>query len=405
MRVLFADDLPDRARTRLASQGYDVVCDGTLSGEALTAALGSMEPQVLVVRSTRVTAADLAASPSLELVVRAGAGVNTIDVEEAAARGVFVSNCPGRNAAAVAELAVGLMVAVDRHIPDNVADLRAGRWNKRAWSQARGLSGRTFGVLGLGRIGEEVVRRVQAFDMSVLAWSRSLDAARAEALGVRACATPEDVAREADVLSVHLASAPGTRGLIGASILEAMRPGAILINTARADVVDEGELLRALDERGLRAGLDVFSGEPSAKEAPFTHPLAAHPRVVGTHHIGASTEQAQEAVGDEVCRVIEAFRASGQAPNCVNLERAPPPRAVLVVRHLDRVGVLAAVLDCLRRVELNVGEMQNTLFAGGKAASARIPLSEVPSPDALVEISAHVHVLGVSVVPPQSEVP
>jgi D-3-phosphoglycerate dehydrogenase len=331
-------------------------------------------------------------------VVRAGAGFNTIDIDAASGRGVFVANCPGRNADAVAELTLGLILAADRHIADCVADLRAGRWNKGAYSKAGGLKGRTLGILGMGMIGREVARRARAFGMEVVAWSRSLDDEKAEAWAVERALRPEDVAERADVVSVHLAASQQTRGLVGRSIFDAMKHGALFVNTSRADVVDEDALLAALDSKGLRAALDVFSGEPSGKSADFEHPLAAHPSVIGTHHIGASTAQAQESVADEACRIIEVFRETGRAPNCVNLSRRSASTHALVVRHLDRVGVLAQVLAILRADQRNVGEMENTVFVGGGAASARIGLNGAVSADAIARIEAIEEVLHTSCV-------
>ena len=386
------------ARVRLASQSIEVVVDAGLSGASLTEALRSHEPDVLVVRSTRITAEHLEASPGLSLVVRAGAGVNTIDVSTAAARGIYVANCPGKNSDAVAELTFGLILALDRHIAEGNADLRAGRWNKKKYSKASGLRGRTLGVLGMGRIGQRVCELGQAFGMEVLAWSRSLDAEAAERLGVRRYESPVEVALRSDVLSVHLAAKPETRGFIGEGIFERMKPGALFINTSRAEVVDESALLAALESPGIRAGLDVFMGEPASKEGTFEHPLAQHPRVVGSHHIGASTLQAQEAVANEVCQIIETYFERGTVPNLLNLARQSRASHVLVVRHRDRVGVLAGVLDLLRRHEINIQEMENAIFEGGLAASARIQIAGTPPDVAIRAIGALEDVLSVNLV-------
>lgn len=399
MRVLFADKLADKARTRLAGNGFEVIVEPGLEGESLREALGRVDPTVLVVRGTKVKPEHVEAGRSLSLVIRAGAGVNTIALDACSQAGVFVANCPGKNAVAVAELTIGLMIALDRHIADNVVDLRQGRWNKGLYSKARGLAGRTLGVIGTGQIGCEVIARAKAFGMPVVAWSRSLTDEAAEALGVRRFDTPEEVARRADVLSIHVALTPATRGLVGASIFEALRPGAIFLNTSRAEVVDEQALLAALDEKNLLAGLDVYSEEPSGKAGDFDHPLAKHPRVYGTHHIGASTDQAQEAVGDEVCRIIETFRATGRAPNVVNLADRTRADHVLVVRHRDRVGVLASVLDALREESINVEEMENTIFDGAEAAVARLHVAGAPSPALVDRILRAEHVLAASVLP------
>lgn len=391
MRVLFADKLADRARVRLASGGFEVLVEPELAGEALANRVAELGAEVLVVRSTRVDATVLSA-PELSLVVRAGAGVNTIDLDGASERGVFVSNCPGKNADAVAELAIGLLVAVDRRIAPADTALKQGRWDKKTFSKAEGLAGRRIGILGLGMIGQGVAKRARSFGMEVHGWSRSLTPEKAAALGITYHDDPTELAGNVDVLSVHLALSPATRGFVGPSLLQALRHGAILLNTSRAEVVDEDALLDAIENRGLRAGLDVFSGEPKG-QGDFDHPLARHPSVTGTHHIGASTTQAQEAVADEAARVIEVFRATGRAPNCVNLAARQVSTHVLVVRHLDRVGVLAEVLDALKKAELNVGAMENTVFVGGGAASARIGLDAAPAATTLEAIRGLPHVL------------
>ena len=397
MRVLFADKLPDRSRTRLAAGGFEVVVDPGLADARLAERLAEVAPDVLVVRSTKVRADHVAAAPSLSLVIRAGAGVNTIDLPACSASGVFVANCPGKNAVAVAELTFALLLAIDRHVVAGAVDLREGRWNKGAYSKASGLKGRTLALLGMGDIGQAVARRAAAFGMEVVAWSRSLTPERAAEWGVRRAASPEEAARAADIVSVHLALTPETRGLVGDSVFAAMKHGGVFLNTSRAEVVNEASLLRALDDKQLRAGLDVFSDEPAGNNGSFDHPLAKHPRVVGSHHIGASTEQAQEAVGDEVCRIIEGFRDQGVVANCVNhLKRSAADHRV-VVRHRDRVGVLASVLVAMRESGLNVQEMENLIFPGG-AAIARIQVAGRPDDGLAAKLQALDHVLHASIV-------
>ncbi|MEM7201702.1 MAG: phosphoglycerate dehydrogenase [Planctomycetota bacterium] len=380
MRVLIADRLPDSARTKLQSAGIEVVLDPSLADDTLTAALREHDPAVLVVRSTRVTADHVAAGRALQLVIRAGAGVNTIDLAAASARGVFVANCPGTNSIAVAELTMAHILNADRRVADNVADLRAGSWRKKEYSRARGLAGRVLGVIGCGAIGAEVISRAQAFGMDVIGWSPSLDAARATQLGIRPMGSAVDVAQRADVLSVHVALTPATRGLIGEAVFAAMRPGTMFVNTSRGEVVDEAALMQAVREKRVRAGLDVFCDEPG-KDGDWRTDLAALDGVYGTHHIGASTEQAQEAVAADVCRIVLAFRDTGNAPNCVNLALETPASHLLVVRHADHVGVLAAILDRLRQAGINVQRMENVIFTGDDgAACARIQLEGTPAP-------------------------
>ncbi len=372
MRALIADKLPESARQALIEGGFEVVFDATLSADTLLTAMETHDPDVLLVRSTKVTAAHIAAANSLQLIVRAGAGVNTIDLDAASSHAVYVANCPGMNAVAVAELTWGHILNADRRIADNVADLRAGRWRKKTYAKARGLKGRVLGVIGCGAIGRAVIDRGQAFGMRVMAWDPQLDAAGARALGVELAGDIIELARYADVLTLHVPLNDATRGMANAALFDALRPGATFINTARGPVVDEAALAQAIQTKGIRAGLDVFCGEPSG-EGDWSQPLAALDGVYGTHHIGASTEQAQEAVAAEACRVVLEWKQSGQAPNCVNLATATPATHRLVVRHADEVGVLAGILELLRGAGINVQRMRNIIFSGQKgAACARI---------------------------------
>ena len=399
MKVLIADKLPEGSKQALERAGHSIVVEPTASGDVLREVLRAEQPQALIVRSTKVNRAMMTANPMLELIVRAGAGYDTIDVESASQRGIFVANCPGKNATAVAELTLGLMLALDRRIPDNVIDARAGRWDKAAYSKAQGIKGQTLGVVGLGNIGKAVIRRAKSLEMRVVAWSRSLTEAGAEDLGVGYAASPQAVAAVADVVSVHVASTPATRHLANRAFFEAMKPGALFINTTRGPVVDEEALVRAMDEKGIRAGLDVFSGEPSYKEGVLEWPLAGHPNVYLTHHIGASTQQAQDATAMEAVRVISVYAETGRVPNCVNIAIQSAATHLLTVRHLDRVGVLAAVLDEVRQADWNVQEMENLVFASDEgAACARIWFNGVPRNAVLAQIGNHRHVLAVSLI-------
>jgi D-3-phosphoglycerate dehydrogenase len=397
MKVLVADKLEDSGRRGLADAGCEVVYQPDLNGEALAKAIAESGAEVLVVRSTQVTRAMLE-SGRLALVVRAGAGTNTIDVKAASDRGILVANCPGKNAIAVAELAFAMMLALDRHVVDGAADLRAGKWNKKTYSQAKGLFGRTLGLLGAGRIGQEMIVRARAFGMPVVAWSRSLTEARAAELGIQYAASPTDVASRSDILSVHLALTPETRGLVGDGVLASMKPGSYFVNTSRAEVVDEAALERAVRERGLRAGVDVFVGEPEGGTGEVKSPLFSLPGVIGSHHVGASTDQAQEATAAETVRIVRLYRETRRAPNVVNVARKSPATHLLVVRHLDRVGVLAAVFDRLKAAGVNVQETENVVFEGAQAAVARIHIDQPPADLEPVRTSSP-HVLDVSVVP------
>jgi D-3-phosphoglycerate dehydrogenase / 2-oxoglutarate reductase len=414
MKILIADKFEPSGLEGLKAAGCEVVSDPDLKDDALREAIAATGAEVLVVRGTRVTAPMLDAG-RLSLIVRAGAGYNTIDVAAASKRGIYVSNCPGKNAIAVAELAFALMLALDRRVPDNVADLRAGRWNKQEYSKAQGLFGQTLGLLGVGNIGLEMIRRAAGFGLNVVIWSRRFDRQRraltdqeARELGVEAALrqiaievepTPADVAARADILSVHLALGPETKGLVSAEVLGRLKPGAILLNTARGEVVDDAAVAAAVRERGLRVGLDVFAQEPAGATGEFASELASLPGVYGTHHIGASTEQAQEAIAAETVRIIRTFKETGRVPNVVNLAKRTPATHMLVVRHRDRPGVLAHVFDHLRSANLNVQETENIVFDGAEAAVARINLDGAPSSAVCAQIkSGNENVLDLQVV-------
>ncbi len=385
MKVLIADKFPDVGQEELKKAGCEVVYDADLKDEALVQAIGSSGADVLVVRSTKVTK-EMLESGHLSLVVRAGAGYNTIDVATASARGIYVANCPGKNSIAVAELAFGLILALDRRIAENAADLKEGRWNKKEYSKARGLFGRTLGLIGLGRIGQEMIPRAKAFGMPVVAWSRSLTPTRATELGIEMKQSPVEVAASSDVVSIHLALKDETRNLIGDNFFENMPKEAFFINTSRADVVDQAALARAVRERGIRAGLDVFAGEPPGGTGEVHDEIFNLPGVIGTHHIGASTDQAQQAISDETVRIIRNYKEKGRAPNVVNLARKTRATHLLVVRHFDRVGVLAEVFDKLKLAGINVQETENIVFDGAVAAVARIHLDQAPSDEVLTSI-------------------
>ena len=382
MRVLVADKFEKSGLDGLAAAGCEVLFEPDVSEDALRDRIVSSSAEVLVVRSTKVTRAMLEAG-RLSLVVRAGAGYNTIDVDAASERGISVANCPGKNSVAVAELAFALILALDRRIADNVTDLRRGVWNKKEYGRAKGLFGRKLGLLGMGGIGREMVPRARAFGMPVAAWSRSLTPEGAAALAVERRDSPRDVARDADVVSVHVALKPETKGMIGQDFFAAMKPGAFFINTSRAEVVDQAALERAVRQKGLRAGLDVFAGEPPGGAGAVDDPIFQLSGVIGTHHIGASTDQAQEAIAAETVRIVREYSKNGRAPNVVNLARKSPATHLLVVRHLDRVGVLATVFDALKEAGINVQETENIVFDGARAAVARIQLDQPPSAEIL----------------------
>jgi D-3-phosphoglycerate dehydrogenase len=388
MRVLIADKFEQSGRDGLQALGCEISFQPDLKDDALVEAIRQEAPDVLVVRGTKVTEPMLDAG-SVKLVVRAGAGFNTIDVSAASKRGIYVSNCPGKNSIAVAELAFALILALDRRIADNVVALRRGEWNKKEFSKARGLFGRTLGLIGVGKIGQEMIPRAHAFGMPVVAWSRSLNEERAAALGVELKTSPKEVAASSDTVSVHLALNSETRNFLDTDFFNAMREGAYFINTARGEVVDQPALVAAMRNRGIRAGLDVYAVEPTSSAGEFHDEIVKEEGLYGTHHVGASTDQAQEAIAAETVRIVKEFKETGKVPNVVNLARQTPATHRLVVRHHDRPGVLAGVLDAIKAEQINVQEMENIVFEGAAAAVARINLDNAPTKETLQKLQAN----------------
>lgn len=396
MRILFADSFPEHFRSQFVGHTVDIRPD--LDGDGLIEAIGSFE--VLVVRSTKVPVEVLSAGRNLELVIRAGAGTNTIDVQAASERGIFVCNVPGKNAIAVAELVMGLIASIDRRIPDNVADLRAGVWNKKLYSKADGLAGKTLAVVGLGEIGLAVAERARAFDMIVMAADKGgrpkASITRARQVGVIFVPDDDTLLGSADIVSLHVPLIESTRHLVDRAFLDKCRDGAWIINTSRGEVVNEGDLIEALETRNMMAGLDVFADEPASSVGEFVSEIARHPRVYATHHIGASTEQAQNAIAEEVVSIVERF-ANGEVINCVNLVDTPLGPCTVTVRHLDKVGVLSELLGVLKVADVNVEQMNNQIFQGAVAAVATIRTAQAISGAVADQLREVDHVLGVTV--------
>ncbi len=396
MRLLLADKIDIQALEELRILGIEIVSRPELTKDTLPDALEGVG--ILVVRSTEVTAKAIEAGKHLNLIIRAGAGVNTIDVVAASARGVYVANCPGKNGAAVAELTFGLILALDRRLVDATTDLRAGRWEKSQYAAARGLLGRRIGIAGLGAIGQEVLARSRGFGLEPWAWSRSLSAKGAAKLDVSHARTLEELASKSDIFTIHLSLKPQTRGLISRKVLEALPDGAIVINAARSEVLDYEALEELIPKKGLRVGLDVFPTEPASGQASFESSILTRGVVYGTPHIGASTDQAQRAIAAETARIIRCFLTEESIPNVVNICATSPARFVIVVRMLDKVGVLANTLSVLKRHGINIEEISNTVFEGAHASCSKLRVSGRPSDSCMKEIGAFEEVLHVDVV-------
>lgn len=384
MKVLIADKLSSSAVAELEALGMKITVNPDLKDTDLPQAI--FDNEILIVRSTKVTAETIKAASSLSLIIRAGAGVNTIDLNAASANGIYVANCPGQNASAVAELAIGLLIAADRRIVDATGDLRSGKWRKKAYQKACGLKGRTLGIIGLGSIGKAVVNRARGLEMEIIAWSRSFTEQEAQILKIGYCASPGELAERADAVTVHIAANQDTRHLINAAFFNKMKKGAIFINTSRGEIVDSSALLRAMEEKNIRVGLDVFEEEPKAGEASFEQSDLVNMITCCTPHIGASTDQASEAIASMVVAIAKAYKETGKPVNTVNIRQKSSAIVEMVVRHFNRVGVLAGLLHELKNAGINVEEMENTIFENGQTASCTLRLDEMPASDLIQKI-------------------
>lgn len=308
MKILFADKFPVTEQANLSQHECNNQAD--LTADTLPSAIADHE--VLVVRSTKVSKEAIDVASNLKLIIRAGAGTNTIDKAYAAEKGIPVCNTPGKNALAVAELAMGLMLSLDRHIPAATADLKAGTWNKKTYSTADGIHGKSVGIIGFGAIGQAFAERAKAFGMNLHVYDRNGKLSGSDLqkqLDFETHADMLGLAANVDVMSLHVPLNDATRGMINNDIIGAMRENAMLINTSRGEVINETALLAGIESKGLRTGLDVFCNEPGSSTGEFDSALAKHANVIGTHHIGASTQQAQQAVAQGVINVINSFVA------------------------------------------------------------------------------------------------
>jgi D-3-phosphoglycerate dehydrogenase len=390
VKVLIADKFPEQYIDELKALDLDVECSPKLGENALPEAASDVD--ILVVRSTKVNAKTIADSKTLNLIIRAGAGVNNIDIPAANKKGVYVANCPGKNSVAVAELTIGLMIALDRRIPDNVSDFKNGKWNKAAYSKGEGIKGKTLGIIGVGNIGKEVAKRALAFEMNVY----GKDISRIEGVPIKDLSEMDQLIPMCDVVTIHLPATKDTKGLFNKEMFEYMKPNSLLINTSRAEVIDEEAMLEAIEEKNIRVALDVFKNEPEQKTGEVSSKLMSNPNVYVTHHIGASTAQAQNAVAEETVKIVEHYVHSGIIDHWVNRAKITDAKYQLVVKHFDKPGVLASILDVIRSGDINIEEIENIIFEGGLAACCTMKLMSAATADMLKQMNENPDVLSVS---------
>ena len=311
--VLVPDNVHQKAIDILhASAGISVTAPGKLERETLLRSVA--DAQALIIRSGVTADAELIGrAPQLKAIARAGVGVDNVDLAAASARGIVVMNTPGGNTISTAEHTFGLMLAVSRHIPQGHQSLAAGRWDRKAFTGVE-LKGKTLGIIGLGRIGQAIAARAQAFEMAVVAHDPYLPAAIAEAINVPLLDLDQVYAR-ADYLTLHALVTDDTRGMINADTIAAMKDGVRIINAARGALINSSDLAAAL-KKGKVAGaaLDVYEQEPP----PTSHPLIGLPNVVHTPHLAASTSDAQITVAVEAAQLVVDFLLHGKAANVCN---------------------------------------------------------------------------------------
>jgi D-3-phosphoglycerate dehydrogenase len=354
MKVLVSDPLAQDGIDVL-SEELEVDVKTKLSEDELVDIVG--EYDAMVVRSgTKVTARVIEAAKSLQIIGRAGVGVDNIDVEAATQRGILVVNAPDGNSIAAAEHAIALMFALARNVPQAHASLAGGKWERKKFMGVE-VTGKTLGVVGMGRIGRHVARRARGLDMRVIVYDPYISDDLAEQVGVEICELDELLA-QADFVTIHVPKAPSTIGLIGERELALMKPTSRLINCARGGIVDELALIKALDAGQLaEAALDVFSSEP----LPPDSPLVGHPKITLTPHLGASTKEAQVAVAYDVAQQIVQVLAGGVAAHPVNAPMIPPETQAQLLPFCvlaEKLGQAARQLT-----ESNLGQVHFT-YAG-----------------------------------------
>jgi D-3-phosphoglycerate dehydrogenase len=359
VKIVVADDLPASALDLLRAEGWEIDARAGRAPDQLAADLNDAD--AIVVRSaTKVTAALIEAAPKLRAIARAGTGVDNVDVPAASARGIVVMNAPGANSISVAELAMAYVLALARHVPAADAAMKQGKWEKKKFLGEE-VQDKVLGLVGLGRIGQEVARRAQAFDMRVIAHDPFIASKAAADLGIE-LVSMDDLFARADYISLHLPSTPQTKQFVNAERLARAKKGLRLINTARGDLIDESALADAIESGQVAgAGLDVFTKEPTVD-----HRLQMLPQVIATPHIAASTREGQELVGVETATALRDFLRDGIIRNAVNFPSVSAEefkRLQPFITLAERLGTFVAQMNDHRTKTINVryyGDLANS---------------------------------------------
>jgi D-3-phosphoglycerate dehydrogenase len=385
MKILIACPLTENALLELQGLGAELVYEPELTAERLEDLIPDVA--VLVVCRLRVSPEMIATGKALQLIVRAGTDTANIAIDAASTAGVFVANCPYMDAVAIAELTVGLLVALDRRVLENAEASREGARADEMNVDAVGLAGRKLGLLGFGPIEREIAKRARAFEMNLLAWSPTLTPELAAESGIEFCAWPRELARESDVVAVYAAARDAGEVLVDAEFLRSMRPGASFVYMGHPAALDEQALLTVARERGLRVACDISAPQLSDSDTGrITSRLQTLPGVIGTCRLADRTRQVQQATSAEVVRIVRGFVVAGEVRNCLNLSEHSPATWQLVLRLKDKPGVLAAIVEVVRADGINIEDVTSRLFTGAMAVWCTIALDERPSNDALSAI-------------------
>lgn len=360
--ILICDVFSQDGIRVLSEEGHEVVYNKDLSGESLVKEVSDLNPEILVVRSTKVTKSVIDASSNTKVIIRAGAGTDTIDVDYASEKGIYVTNCPGKNATAVAELAMGLIISIDRRLAENYLLQKQGKWRKGMFAKCLGLKGRTLGLIGFGNIAQKVAKRALSFEMKVVAY----DVIPRESEEVQFASSPEEVLGLADIISLHVPNLPTTKGMVNTEFLKKMKENAVLINTARGELINEEDLKAHLEAtENFWYGTDVLKGEPSSKECDWEHPLAFHRRVYGSHHIGASTKQAEAEIGEEVVRIAQKYKQTGEIDDANLVNKSIIQKgSTLVIKAKKGPKALADIYTTLEKHSWSVNTTESNLLKG-----------------------------------------
>ncbi len=384
MKILVVCTLPDFALNELRALGSELIVRPDLPSEQIAAHIRDVA--ILIVDRRRVPSEAVAAGQTLQMIVRAGTIVSNIALEEASTRGIFVVNCPNKDGPAIAELMLGMAIALDRRLLDNARAASEGRAPPAELLGARGLAGRTLGILGYSAISRHLVHRARGLEMSVLAWSAALTSDESRLPEVEFCAWPRELAARSDVVTVFGPPEGAETVLVNSEFVQSMRPGGLLVHVGHPGVLDEAALAAAVSAGRLRVAADIYGSESLGEPSRIRSRLAEVPGVLLTRYLGGSTEQARYAVAAEVVRIVRQYLLSGEVLNCVNLLERSPATWQLVLRLRDTVGVMAAVMDCIRADGVNAEEITSRVFRGARAACCNISLAERPSAEAIEAI-------------------